>query len=77
MITRAAPRYHFDRGARYVVTVRDESGTRREYRVDGYQGWIAGPEGVRHRFGAARRSRTELPDARITATVGPLTGRPG
>ena len=72
MIAKAAPRYHFDRDARYVVTVRDDSGGRREYGLDGYQGWLAGPDGIRHRFGTVRRARTELPDDRITAVVGPM-----
>ena len=71
MITRTAPRYHFDRDARYVVTVREDAG-RRDYALDGYQGWLAGPDGVRHRFGAHRRTRTELRDDRIAAIVGPL-----
>ena len=39
-----------------------------------YQGWLAGPDGIRHRFGAARRTRTEIADHRIAATVGPLSG---
>lgn len=66
------PRYHFDRDARYVVTVRGESGERSDHRLDGYQGWLAGPDGIRHRFGTHRRSRTEIRDDRITATVGPV-----
>ena len=71
MITRTAPRFLFDRDSRYVVTVREDGG-RREYRLDGYQGWLAGPDGIRHRFGAHRRFRTELRDDRIAQIVGPL-----
>jgi hypothetical protein len=66
----AQPRYRFDRGTRYRVTVRDESGQERDYLLDGYQGWLAGPDGIKHRFGADRRARTELRDDRIRAVVG-------
>lgn len=74
MITSPAPRYRFDPDARYVLTVRDPSGRAGEHRVEGYQGWLTGPDGVRHRFGAARRTRTEVPDAQIVAVLGPLGG---
>ena len=73
MIAKNAPRYRFQRDARYLVTVREDSGGAAQYRLDGYQGWIAGPDGVSHRFGPHRRSRTEVRDDRITAMVGPLS----
>jgi hypothetical protein len=69
---RPAPRYHFERDARYLVTVVEDDGGRRDHRLDAYQGWLAGPDGIRHRFGAHRRVRTEILDARITSTVGPV-----
>jgi hypothetical protein len=69
---RPAPRYHFQRDTRYLVTVVDDDGGRRDHRLDAYQGWLAGPEGIRHRFGAHRRVRTEILDSRIAATVGPV-----
>ena len=72
MIPKASvPRYHFRRDTRYLVTVTSDDG-RIDHRVDAYQGWLSGPDGIRHRFGAQRRSRTEIPDDRIAATVGPL-----
>jgi hypothetical protein len=70
MNTQGAPRYRFDRDTRYRVTVRDETGSDRDYALDAYQGWLAGPDGIRHRFGADRRSRTELRDDRIRSVVG-------
>jgi hypothetical protein len=69
---RPAPRYHFQRDTRYLVTVVDDDGGREDRRLDAYQGWLAGPEGIRHRFGAHRRGRTEILDSRIAATVGPV-----
>ena len=72
MIAKDVPRYRFDRGARYRVTVREPDG-RQEYQLDGYQGWLAGPDGIRHRFGTHPRRRTELRDDRIAAIVGPLS----
>ena len=72
MIEKSRPRYRFERDARYLVTVREDAGGQQQYRLEGYQGWLARPDGVRHRFGSHRRSRTELRDDRITATVGPL-----
>ena len=72
MIAKDVPRYRFERDARYLVTVREETGDRQQYRLEGYQGWLAGPDGVSHRFGSHRRTRTELRDDRITAMVGPL-----
>jgi hypothetical protein len=33
---------------------------------------LTGPDGIRHRFGAHRRARTEIRDDRIKATVGPV-----
>jgi len=70
--TRApSPRFAFARDTRYRITVRDESGERREHVVDGYQGWLSGPDGIRHRFGAHRRARTELRDDRVRTVVGP------
>jgi len=35
-------------------------------------GKLAGPDGIRHRFGAHRRARTEIRDDRIKAVVGPV-----
>ena len=66
------PRYHFQRDTRYLVTVTSDGGERENHRLDAYQGWLAGPDGIRHRFGAQRRSRTEIRDDRIASTVGPL-----
>lgn len=65
------PRFRFARDTVYTITVRDDSGERREVVLDAYQGWLAGPDGIRHRFGAHRRARTELRDDRIRAVVGP------
>lgn len=70
MTTRGTPRYRFDRDTRYRVTVRDDSGFDQDHTLDAYQGWLAGPDGIRHRFGADRRTRTELPDHRIRSVVG-------
>ena len=70
--TRPAPRYTFERDNRYLVTVVDDDGARRDHRLDAYQGWLAGPEGIRHRFGVHRRGRTEIRDDRIASTVGPM-----
>ena len=42
---RPAPRYRFERDTRYLVTVVDDDGGRRDHRLDAYQGWLAGPEG--------------------------------
>ena len=53
------PRYRFDRDTRYRVTVRDESGHDLDHVLDAYQGWLAGPDGIRHRFGADRRGRDD------------------
>lgn len=69
---RPAPRYQFERETRYLVTIVDDDGGRHDHRLDAYQGWLVGPDGIRHRFGAHRRARTEIPDDRIAATVGPL-----
>lgn len=66
-----APRFTFDRDTAYRITVRDESGERRDHTVDAYQGWLSGPDGIRHRFGAHRRTRTELRDDSIRTVVGP------
>lgn len=65
------PRYRFDRDTRYVVTVRDDSGERHDHRLEAYQGWLAGPDGIRHRFGSHRRARVEVLDTDIKAVVGP------
>lgn len=65
------PRFTFARDAAYRITVRDDAGGRREYTLDAYQGWLAGPDGIRHRFGAHRRARTELRDDSIRTVVGP------
>ena len=67
----AVPRYRFERDTRYLVTVSSDGGAI-EHRVEAYQGWLAGPDGIRHRFGVHRRSRTEIRDDRIASTVGPL-----
>lgn len=67
----AQPRYRFERGARYLVTVRDAAGADQNHRLDAYQGWLTGPDGIRHRFGQHRRARVELRDADIRAVVGP------
>ncbi|GAA4836276.1 hypothetical protein GCM10023201_26330 [Actinomycetospora corticicola] len=72
--TPPTPRYRFEREARYLVTVIAEDGERLDHRLDAYQGWLAGPEGIRHRFGIGRRTRTEIADHRIAAMVGPLAG---
>jgi hypothetical protein len=72
--TPPTPRYRFERESRYLVTVVADDGERLDHRVDAYQGWLAGPDGIRHRFGTARRTRTEIPDHRIAAMVGPLSG---
>ena len=72
--TPPTPRYRFERESRYVVTVIADDGERLEHRLDAYQGWLAGPDGIRHRFGAVRRTRTEIADHRIASTVGPLAG---
>jgi hypothetical protein len=69
---RPAPRYSFERDNRYLVTVVDDDGGRQDHRLDAYQGWLAGPDGIRHRFGEHRRARTEIRDDRIAATVGPM-----
>ncbi len=66
-----APRFRFDREAAYRITVREETGERRDYQLDAYQGWLSGPDGIRHRFGTHRRTRTELRDDRIRTVVGP------
>lgn len=71
MNTKDLPRYRFDRDTRYLVTVREDSGERRDHRLEAYQGWLAGPDGIRHRFGAHRRTRVELRDEDIKAVVGP------
>ncbi|MFC5064298.1 hypothetical protein [Actinomycetospora atypica] len=68
---KSAPRYRFQRDTRYLVTVTSD-GAESQHRVDAYQGWLAGPDGIRHRFGAQRRTRTEIRDDRIASTVGPL-----
>jgi len=73
MIAKDVPRYRFERDARYLVIVRGNAGGPQQYRLEGYQGWLAGPDGVSHRFGRHRRTRTELRDDRITSIVGPLT----
>lgn len=65
------PRYRFERDTPYTVTVRDHAGTDTDHRLDAYQGWLAGPEGITHRFGAHRRARVELRDADIRSVVGP------
>jgi hypothetical protein len=65
------PRFTFARDTRYTITVRDDAGERREVVLDAYQGWLAAPDGIRHRFGAHRRARTELRDDRIRTVVGP------
>jgi hypothetical protein len=70
--TQTAPRYSFERDNRYLVTVLEDDGGRQDHRLDAYQGWLAGPDGIRHRFGAHRRTRTEVRDDRIKATVGPV-----
>lgn len=67
-----APRYHFERDTSYRVTVTGDDGARHDHRLEAYQGWLAGPDGIRHRFGTHRRARTEIRDDRIRATVGPL-----
>lgn len=69
--TPPAPRFRFARDAAYRITVREETGERRDHDVDAYQGWLTGPDGIRHRFGTHRRTRTELRDDRIRAVVGP------
>lgn len=69
MSTRDQPRYQFERDTRYRVTVREESGDH-DYDLDAYQGWLSGPDGIRHRFGADRRARTELRDDRIRSVIG-------
>ena len=69
---RTAPRYSFERDNRYLVTVVDDDGGRQDHRLDAYQGWLAGPDGIRHRFGTHRRARTEIRDDRIASTVGPM-----
>lgn len=70
--TRApSPRFTFARETSYTITVRDDSGERRDVVLDAYQGWLAGPDGIRHRFGAHRRTRTELRDDRIRTVIGP------
>lgn len=67
-----APRFSFDRDTAYRITVRDDdTGERHEYALDAYQGWLAAPDGIRHRFGAHRRTRTELRDDAIRTVVGP------
>ena len=66
-----SPRFTFDRDTAYRITVRDDAGERQEYVLDAYQGWLSGPDGIRHRFGAHRRARTELRDDRIRTVVGP------
>ena len=72
MSTAAAhPRYRFERDTRYTITVRDPTGEDHDHRLDAYQGWLAGPDGIRHRFGPHRRTRVELRDADIRAVVGP------
>ncbi|MEJ2869022.1 hypothetical protein WCD74_14710 [Actinomycetospora sp. OC33-EN08] len=70
--TPPTPRYRFERDTRYLVTVTGDDGERSDHRLEAYQGWLAGPDGIRHRFGAVRRGRTEIRDDRIAATVGPL-----
>jgi hypothetical protein len=67
----SAPRFSFDRDTAYTITVRDDSGERLEYALDAYQGWLSAPDGIRHRFGAHRRTRTELRDDSIRTVVGP------
>jgi hypothetical protein len=67
-----APRYRFERDACYLVTLADDDGGRRDHRLEAYQGWLSGPDGIRHRFGAHRRTRTEVRDDRIMAMVGPI-----
>jgi hypothetical protein len=66
-----APRFRFDRDTTYRITVREESGERRDYELGAYQGWLAGPDGIRHRFGAHPRTRVEVRDDRIRTVVGP------
>lgn len=65
------PRYRFERDTRYTVTVRDAAGQDSDHHLEAYQGWLAGPDGIRHRFGVHRRTRVELRDAAIRAVVGP------
>lgn len=69
--TATSPRYRFERDTPYTVTVRDAAGHDVDHRLAAYQGWLAGPDGVRHRFGVHRRARVELRDADIRAVVGP------
>lgn len=66
-----SPRFRFARDTVYTITVRDDSGERRDVVLDGYQGWLVDPDGIRHRFGAHPRTRTELRDDRIRTVVGP------
>ena len=67
-----APRFTFVRDTAYRITVRDDdSGERLEYALAAYQGWLSAPDGIRHRFGAHRRTRTELRDDSIRTVVGP------
>ena len=51
--------------------MRGEGGERQDHALDAYQGWLAGPDGIRHRFGAHPRTRTELRDDTIRTVVGP------
>jgi len=66
-----SPRFTFSRDTAYRITVRDEAGQRHEHVLEGYQGWLAGPDGIRHRFGTHRRARVELRDDRIRTVIGP------
>ncbi|GLZ45526.1 hypothetical protein Acsp06_17110 [Actinomycetospora sp. NBRC 106375] len=69
--TKSSPRFTFDRDTAYRITVRGDAGERQELLLDAYQGWLQGPDGIRHRFGAHRRARTELRDDTIRTVVGP------
>jgi hypothetical protein len=69
--TTPTPRFTFARDTAYRITVRGEDGERQDHALDAYQGWLAGPDGIRHRFGAHPRTRTELRDDTIRTVVGP------
>ncbi len=69
--TTPTPRFTFARDTAYRITVRGEGGERQDHALDAYQGWLAGPDGIRHRFGAHPRTRIELRDDTIRTVVGP------
>jgi hypothetical protein len=69
--TTPTPRFTFARDTAYRITVRGEDGERQDHALDAYQGWLAGPDGIRHRFGAHPRTRIELRDDTIRTVVGP------